>query len=94
MSIHRGEAQALERRTPARAAAAAAREQRLYDSRLLSDRLTYLRGVRASGDLRAMMDAVRSDLVRNLANMTNRCEPANHSVRLPLLGAFSISAPC
>jgi len=64
--------EALERRTPARAAAAAAREQRLYDSRLLTDRLRYLRGVRASGDLRSMMDAVRSDLVRNLANMTNR----------------------
>ncbi len=64
--------QALERRTPALAAAAAAREQRLYDSRLLSDRLRYLRSVRAAGDLRAMMDAVRSDLIRNLANMTNR----------------------
>ncbi len=31
------------------------------------------RSVRASGDLRQMMDAVRSDLIRNLANMTNRC---------------------
>jgi hypothetical protein len=30
------------------------------------------RAVRASGDLHKMMDAVRSDLIRNLANMTNR----------------------
>ncbi len=33
----------------------------------------HCRSVRASGDLRQMMDAVRSDLIRNLANMTNRC---------------------
>jgi hypothetical protein len=30
------------------------------------------RAVRASGDLHKMMDAVRSDLIRNLANMTNK----------------------
>ena len=93
MSKHRGEAQALERRTPARAAAAAALEQRMYDSRLLSDRLRYLRGVRASGDLRAMMDAVRSDLVRNLANMTNRCGAAGHGPRLHLLELPALARP-
>ena len=38
----------------------------------LAHRLRHLRAVRASGDLRKMMDAVRSDLIRNLAQMTNR----------------------
>lgn len=63
---------ALDRRTPALAAAAAAKDQRLYDSHLLAARLRLLQMARAAGDLRTMMDAIRPDLIRNLANMTNR----------------------
>lgn len=39
---------------------------------LLQERLAYLRRVRAAGDVWEIAFAVRSDLIRNLANMTNR----------------------
>ena len=35
------------------------------------ERLAYLRRVRARGDVAEMMFAMRSDLLRNLGNMTN-----------------------
>lgn len=46
-------------------------ETRFYDRRLLQERLQYLRRVRQNGDVNEVMFAVRSDLIRNLGNMTN-----------------------
>ncbi|KAL4441473.1 hypothetical protein ABPG77_001977 [Micractinium sp. CCAP 211/92] len=46
-------------------------EARFYDSRLLQERLQYLRRVRQGGDVFEVMFAVRSDLLRNLGNMTS-----------------------
>ena len=47
-------------------------EMRLYDRRLLEERLKHLREVRERGHISEMMFAVRADLLRNLGNMTNR----------------------
>jgi len=47
-------------------------EMRLYDRRLLEERLKHLREVRERGQISEMMFAVRADLLRNLGNMTNR----------------------
>ncbi|KAK9804424.1 hypothetical protein WJX72_011952 [[Myrmecia] bisecta] len=47
------------------------RETRLYDRKLLQERLSHLQEVRARGDVTDMMFAVRADLLRNLGNMTN-----------------------
>lgn len=46
-------------------------ETRLYDRRLLQERLAYLRRVRAGGDVVDVMFALRADLLRNLGNMAN-----------------------
>ncbi|CAL5228372.1 g11492 [Coccomyxa viridis] len=46
-------------------------EMRLYDRRLLEERLKHLREVRERGHISEMMFAVRADLLRNLGNMTN-----------------------
>jgi hypothetical protein len=46
-------------------------ETQLYDRRLLQERLQYLRRVRQQGNVDEVMFAVRSDLLRNLGNMTN-----------------------
>ena len=40
---------------------------------LPQERLAHLQRVRAGGDVAEVMIAVRSDLLRNLGNMTNRC---------------------
>ena len=48
------------------------RETRLYDRRLLEERLRHLKEVRGRGRISEMMFAVRADLMRNLGNMTNR----------------------
>ena len=48
------------------------RETRLYDRKLLNQRLKHLREVRERGDVAEMMFAVRADLLRNLGNMCNR----------------------
>ncbi|KAK9843908.1 hypothetical protein WJX84_008684 [Apatococcus fuscideae] len=47
------------------------RETRLYDRKLLEERLQHLRVVRQQGDVHEMHVAVRADLLRNLGNMTN-----------------------
>lgn len=47
-------------------------ETRLYDRRLLEERLKHLKEVRERGQISEMMFAVRADLLRNLGNMTNR----------------------
>jgi hypothetical protein len=51
------------------------RETKLYDRKLLEERLRHLRQVRAGGRISEMMFAVRADLLRNLGNMTNRWGP-------------------
>ena len=48
------------------------RETRLYDRKLLDQRLRHLKAVRGREDITEMMFAVRADLLRNLGNMTNR----------------------
>lgn len=48
------------------------RDTRLYDRKLLDQRLRHLKAVRARGNVSEMMFAVRADLLRNLGNMTNR----------------------
>ena len=58
--------------------AAAALESRLYDRRLLQQRLRVLQAVRERGDPSEMMFALRSDLLRNLGNMANPDLHATH----------------
>ena len=48
------------------------RDTKLYDRRLVEERLRHLRAVRKGGKTADMMFAVRSDLLRNLGNMANR----------------------
>ena len=45
---------------------------RLYDHKLVEQRLRHLQHVRRSGKVSDMIFAVRADLLRNLGNMTNR----------------------
>lgn len=47
-------------------------ETRLYDRKLLEERVRHLRAVKKRGDVHEMMFAVRADLLRNLGNMCNR----------------------
>lgn len=48
------------------------RQTRLYDQKLLQQRLQHLQAVRQSGNLQQVIFALRQDLLRNLGNMTNR----------------------
>lgn len=48
------------------------RETRLYDRKLLEERVRHLQAVKLDGDVHEMMFAVRADLLRNLGNMCNR----------------------
>ena len=49
------------------------RETRLYDRKLLEERVQHLRAVKKRADVHEIMFAVRADLLRNLGNMCNRC---------------------
>ena len=62
----------LEGRNPSTSLERWKRETRLYDRKLLEERLQHLRVVRQQGDVHEMHVAVRADLLRNLGNMTNR----------------------
>ncbi len=62
----------LEGRSPSASLDRWKRETRLYDRKLLEERLQHLRVVRQQGDVHEMHVAVRADLLRNLGNMTNR----------------------
>ncbi len=53
------------------------RQTRLYDRKLLQQRLQHLQAVRQSGNLQQVIFALRQDLLRNLGNMTNRCVVVN-----------------
>ncbi|KAI7844766.1 hypothetical protein COHA_001648 [Chlorella ohadii] len=48
-----------------------AAETRLYDRRLLREKVAHLRKVRAGGSVADQMWALRADLLRNLGNITN-----------------------
>ena len=48
------------------------RETKLYDRKLLDERVQHLRAVKKRGDVHEMMFAVRADLLRNVGNMCNR----------------------
>ncbi len=62
----------MEGNSPEEKKARCKNEMRLYDRRLLEERLKHLREVRERGHISEMMFAVRADLLRNLGNMTNR----------------------
>ncbi len=47
------------------------RETKLYDRKLLQERVQHLRAVKKRGDVHEMIFAVRADLLRNLGNMCN-----------------------
>jgi hypothetical protein len=46
---------------------------KLYDRKLLLQKLSHLKSVRAGGNIREMMFSLRADLVRNVANISKRC---------------------
>jgi hypothetical protein len=46
----------------------------LYDRKLLQQKLAHLQSVREHGNGREMMFALRTDLIRNIANVAKRCE--------------------
>lgn len=48
------------------------RQTRLYDSKLLEQRLHHLQTVRRKGNIQQVVYTLRQDLLRNLGNMTNR----------------------
>jgi hypothetical protein len=48
-------------------------EQRLYDKKLLLQKLEHLQRVREGGNIREVMFNLRSDLIRNVANVAKRC---------------------
>jgi hypothetical protein len=48
-------------------------EGKLYDARLLNRKLTHLRHMREGGNAREMMFNLRSELIRNVANLAKRC---------------------
>jgi hypothetical protein len=45
----------------------------LYDRKLLQQKLVHLQRVREHGNVKEMMFALRSDLIRNIANIAKRC---------------------
>ena len=69
------------------------RETRLYDRKLLAQRLEHLRAVRSQGNIQRMLFAMRQDLLRNLGNMTNRwalcTKPCLFTVCIELLKFFT-----
>lgn len=48
------------------------RQTRLYDRKLLEQRLHHLQTVRKTGNIQQVVYTLRQDLLRNLGNMTNR----------------------
>ena len=48
------------------------RQTRLYDRKLLEQRLHHLQNVRKTGSIQQLVYTLRQDLLRNLGNMTNR----------------------
>ena len=48
-------------------------EAKLYDKKLLSDKMHHLQKINRSGNVKELMLALRIDLVRNVANIAKRC---------------------
>lgn len=68
--------------------AAAEKEEQMYNRRLLIERARHLRTVRERGDAAEMMFAVRSDLLRNLGNMTASSLHENHLLVPPAIREY------
>jgi hypothetical protein len=51
----------------------AGRATRLYDAKLLAEKRAFVAGVRATGNVKELMLALRTDLIRNVANIAKRC---------------------
>lgn len=47
--------------------------ENLYDRKLLQQKLQHLQSVREQGNVKEMMFALRTDLIRNIANIAKRC---------------------
>lgn len=47
---------------------------KLYDLKLLRDKITHLQRVRHTGNAKELMLALRTDLIRNIANIAKRYE--------------------
>jgi TAG lipase/steryl ester hydrolase/phospholipase A2/LPA acyltransferase len=66
-------AQQLDRLGHARGGGSSGRiKENLYDRRLLQQKLSHLQKVREHGSVKEMMFALRSDLIRNIANIAKR----------------------
>lgn len=50
--------------------------ENLYDKKLLQQKLQHLQSVREQGNVKEMMFALRTDLIRNIANIAKRCATA------------------
>jgi len=48
-------------------------EEKLYDKKLLEQKLQHMQQVREGGNIREIMFNLRSDLIRNVANIAKRC---------------------
>lgn len=59
---------------------------RLYDRKLLLQKLAHLQAMRESGNIREMMFTLRSDLIRNVANIAKRCAARPDRFRSVWLG--------
>ncbi|KIZ04016.1 hypothetical protein MNEG_3939, partial [Monoraphidium neglectum] len=57
-------------------------EGKLYDRKLLLQKLSHLKSVRAGGNIREMMFSLRADLVRNVANIS-KSQFHEHSYTVP-----------
>jgi TAG lipase / steryl ester hydrolase / phospholipase A2 / LPA acyltransferase len=47
-------------------------ETKMYDKKLLTQKLAHLRKVKETGNVRELMFALRSDLIRNVGNIASR----------------------
>lgn len=45
---------------------------KLYDQNLLQDKINHLKRIRATGNAKEVMLALRTDLIRNIANIAKR----------------------
>lgn len=73
---------ALEALGVSRTASRAKQEIRLYDKKLLQEKIQHLKRVRATGNVKDMMFALRIDLIRNMANIA-KSQLHEHFVVIP-----------
>ena len=70
------------------------KETKLYDRKLLQDKLAHLRKVRSAGDVKDMMFALRTDLIRNVGNIASRCAESACAHKLRWLGSCTNARSC